>query len=169
MVQGRQYQELPVAAFLPPGDYGPRAAPVRRRRRTTSIRTGKMTSVALSVTPPLLTAAEPAARTAAGGGEPGVSRASAWPTRKTLHLVSTVSTAVGLTALVAGIALGSLRPGHLPLSPGAHRPHASGGGSPRRVRKQQGQRRQRAAHRRWRARRRGWLHLLFTLPEPGVQ
>ncbi len=108
VVQGKRYEELPVAAFLAPGDYEV-SAQLRSGAalRTVSIRTGKTTTVALSAAPPLVTAEPPSSPPPAVAGL-GVSRGLQLPSRETLHTASVVSGAVGLTALVVGMALGSM-------------------------------------------------------------
>lgn len=110
VVQGKRYEELPMAAFLAPGDYEI-AAELRSgpARRTVSIRTGKTTAVSLSAGPPLVTFEAPPSPPPAVA-DLGVSQSPrpALPSRETLHIASMAGSAVGLTALIAGVALGSL-------------------------------------------------------------
>jgi hypothetical protein len=108
VVQGKRYEELPMATFLAPGDYEI-AAQLRSgaARRNVSIRTGKTTTVALSAAPPLVTV-EVAPSPPPAVADLGVEKSSRLPSRETLHLGSMVAGAVGLTALIAGVALGSL-------------------------------------------------------------
>ncbi len=108
VVQGKRFEELPAATFLPPGDCEV-VATLRPGlvRKTAAIRTGKTTTVVLAVTPPLVTVAveppTPALR------DLGVERRGGpWLTRERVHVGAVVGAAVGLTSLFAGIALGSM-------------------------------------------------------------
>ncbi len=119
-VGARTYEELPIAALLPPGDYelvGQLASgPVRRR---ISVRVGASTFVDLlaaqvsdlpalevqpmPVAPPVLP--PPALAVEELAAPPADSARARW------HVASVVGVAVGLTGLVAGVAMGAMSRG----------------------------------------------------------
>lgn len=100
-LNGRVWPHLPVAAYLPPGDYD---ITVRfgqdEVKRTVSVRTGRTSSLTIEPVAPPLLVAEGSSDALSSGGSGGA--------RNVLHVSSMAVMGVSAVALLAGTAFGAM-------------------------------------------------------------